>query len=58
MVVDMVYLIWRKNVQEYIQDNFDNADSWEGWVIWRDFFIENKSPALAATEARAIFMAS
>jgi hypothetical protein len=54
----MVYLIWRKKVHEYIQDNFDNTENWDNWVIWRDFFLANKSPELAATEGHAISVAS
>ena len=50
----MIYLLWRASVKSYIEENFENSETWESWLIWRDFFIANKSPALAATEAHEI----
>lgn len=47
----MKYLIWRSKVKTFIEQHYDNHNNWESWVIWRDLFIENKSPELAATEA-------
>lgn len=58
MVVIMIYLRWRKKVQEYIQNNFQNSDNWESWVVWRDYFIDNKSPELAASEAHSLHVGS
>lgn len=48
----MKYLIWRAKVKAFLEENYDVIEGWEGWVIWREYFLDNKSPELAATEAR------
>lgn len=46
----MNYLIWRAKVKAFIKEAY-GRDDWEYWVIWRDYYLSNKSAELAATEA-------
>jgi len=46
----MNYLIWRARVKAFIKENY-SRDDWEYWVIWREYYLANKSAELAATEA-------
>tara|TARA_B100000809_G_scaffold224327_1_gene234413 strand:+ start:234 stop:401 length:168 start_codon:yes stop_codon:yes gene_type:complete len=47
----MKYLLWRSRVKAFIEENYPNVENWEALATWRDYFIENKSPALASAEA-------
>jgi len=52
------YLLWRSKVKAYIEDVFFDVVDWERLAIWRDYYIDNKSPELAATEAHDIYLKS
>lgn len=46
----MKYLLWKSRVSLFIEENYGYYDNWESWVVWRELFLANKSPADAAAE--------
>jgi len=46
----MKYLVWRAQVKKYIEENYNDADSWESWVTWRDLYIKDLSALEAAKQ--------
>jgi hypothetical protein len=47
----MKYLLWRAKVKAYLEETYDSIEGWESWVTWREYFLDHKSPSLAASEA-------
>jgi hypothetical protein len=47
----MKYLLWKARVRAFIAEHYNDQKDWDNWSIWRESFLQNKSPDLAVSEA-------